>query len=118
LQGISHTSQIESSYKAPLRGALLIGAFSEAGLAARLQSVKTGAEVYMLYNYQDQCMLTVRVYSLDGTQALSVNYSVIGKGRIEVDASQLAPGVYYYTVEAVHSGTTDNTKVKKLLVSR
>jgi hypothetical protein len=92
--------------------------YGSLALTAYPNPVKTGSSVYMLYNYQDQCMLTVRVYSLDGTQALSVNYSVIGKGRIEVDASQLAPGVYYYTVEAVHSGTTDNTKVKKLLVSR
>jgi hypothetical protein len=72
----------------------------------------------MLYNYQDGAILTVRVYSLDGTQALSVNYNISGKGRLEADTSQLAPGVYYYTVEALHSGTTDRTKVKKLVVSR
>jgi acyl transferase domain-containing protein len=44
LQDVSRTSQIESSYKAPLRGALLIGAVSKAGLAGRLQSAKKSAE--------------------------------------------------------------------------
>jgi len=41
---IASTSQIESSCKAPLRGALLVGAASENALAEHLRSVQKGAE--------------------------------------------------------------------------
>ena len=103
----------------PLPTATVIDSYYDSlALTAYPNPVKTGSPIYMLYNYQDARLLTVRLYSLDGTQALSVNYNVSGKGRLETDTSQLAPGVYYYTVEAVHSGTTEKTKVKKLVVSR
>jgi acyl transferase domain-containing protein/acyl carrier protein/NAD(P)-dependent dehydrogenase (short-subunit alcohol dehydrogenase family) len=41
---VSRTSNIGSSYKAPLRGALVIGADSEATLAERLRSILTDAQ--------------------------------------------------------------------------
>jgi hypothetical protein len=80
--------------------------------------VKTGGNIYMLYNYPGESTLTLNIYSLDGTQAMAENYSVFGRGRISASTLSLAPGVYYYIVESVRSGTTDRTKVKKLVVSR
>ncbi len=43
-KNVSATANTESFYKAPLRGALVIGAASEAGLADRLRSVQKDAE--------------------------------------------------------------------------
>ena len=42
-KGLSRISQAESSYKAPLRGALVLGASSEAALAERLRAVQKDA---------------------------------------------------------------------------
>jgi hypothetical protein len=103
----------------PLPTATVIDSYYDSlALTIYPNPVKTGGNIYMLYNYSGQSTLALSLYSLDGTRAMAENYVVSGRGRITASAASLAPGVYYYIVESVHYGTTDSTKVKKLVVSR
>ena len=65
---------------------------------------------------------SITVYTLDNRQAAfkSVNDPLLlsENGRLELDTTGIAPGVYYYIVKTKYADSEEKSGPKKLVISR
>lgn len=79
--------------------------------------LKSGEEIFLLYDLKDNTDVEIIIYTMDGRVAEKIEKKDIsGAGKINFYPKKFAPGVYFYQVIKHCNNKTEKSKIQKLII--